>query len=48
MLGYPRVFIELIVTAGQIYQRTLSHRDWPARPYMYTVYAYKYCTYSAL
>ena len=25
----PRVLVELIVTAAQIYQRTLSHRDWP-------------------
>ena len=28
----PRVLVELIVTAAQIYQRTLSHRDWASEP----------------
>ena len=28
-LGDPRVLLELIEPAAQIYQGTLSHRDWP-------------------
>ena len=30
--GDPRVLVELIVTAAQIYQRTLSYRDWVSEP----------------
>ena len=36
-LGYPRVLVELIVTARSNLQRTLSHRDWPANAYTHSI-----------